>query len=48
MQKTYCFCLIFILLGFLSACSSSWPEDLKGTYFEPVNKTMQTPGEHKK
>ncbi|UXM98301.1 hypothetical protein [Aggregatibacter actinomycetemcomitans] len=48
MQKTYRFCAIFILLGLLSACSSSWPEDLKGTLFEPVNKTMQTPGDHKK
>ena len=48
MQKIYQFCAIFILLDLLSACSSSWPEDLKGTSFEPVNKTMQTPGDHKK
>ena len=25
----------------LVGCSSSWPDDLKGTSFEPVNKTMQ-------
>lgn len=47
MQKIHRFCLIFVLFN-LVGCASGWPDDLKGTSFEPVNKTMQTPGEHKK
>ncbi|WP_192894958.1 hypothetical protein [Rodentibacter pneumotropicus] len=48
MQKIYRFCSMFALFWLLSACSSGWPEDLKGTSFEPINKTMQPQGDHKK
>lgn len=48
MQKIYRFCLIFVLFGSVSACTSGWPEELKGTSFEPINKTMQPQGDHKK
>ena len=47
MQKIHKLCLFFVLFN-LVGCSSSWPDDLKGTSFEPVNKTMQPQGEHKK
>jgi len=47
MQKIHRLWLIFTLFNLVS-CSSNWPEDLKGTSFEPVNKTMQQQGEHKK
>lgn len=48
MQKIYRFCLIFSLFNLLSACTSGWPEELKGTSFEPINKTTQSQGEYKK
>ena len=47
MQKIYKLCLVFALFN-LVGCSSRWPDDLKDTSFEPVNKTMQPQGEHKK
>lgn len=40
MQKIIKICLVFSLFG-LTGCASAWPDELKGTKFEPVNKMIQ-------